>query len=207
MSSARLVANPGCYPTGPQLALIPLLVEGQIETNIIIDAKSGVSGAGRELKTSSLYTEVGEGVSAYNIASHRHSPEIDQGLSEAANTQIKVSFTPHLIPMNRGILSTIYLNLTEGTKFTHLRENLLQHYEGEPFVHITSEGVVPNTKMVKGSNKCLIGVFNDRVSNRIIILTAIDNLIKGASGQALQNMNLMFGIPETAGLLQLPLSP
>ncbi len=207
VSSARLVANPGCYPTGPQLALIPLLVEGQIETNIIIDAKSGVSGAGRELKTSSLYTEVGEGVSAYNIASHRHSPEIDQGLSEAANTQIKVSFTPHLIPMNRGILSTIYLNLTEGTKFTHLRENLLQHYEGEPFVHITSEGVVPNTKMVKGSNKCLIGVFNDRVSNRIIILTAIDNLIKGASGQALQNMNLMFGIPETAGLLQLPLSP
>ena len=207
VSSARLVANPGCYPTGPQLALVPLLIERQIETDIIIDAKSGVSGAGRELKTSSLYTEVGEGVSAYNIASHRHSPEIDQGLSDAAHTQVKVSFTPHLIPMNRGILSTIYVNLTEGTKIKHLRENLTQHYCDEPFIKIAAEGVVPNTKMVKGSNKCLIGVFNDRVSNRIIILTVIDNLIKGASGQALQNMNLMFGITETAGLMQLPLFP
>ena len=207
VSRARLVANPGCYPTGPQLALVPLLKERQIETNIIIDAKSGVSGAGRELKTASLYAEVGEGILAYNVASHRHSPEIDQGLSEAANTQIQVTFTPHLVPMNRGILTTVYLKLTEGTNIEHLRENLTQLYRNDPFIQVTPEGVVPNTKMVRGSNTCLIGIFNDRVPNRILILTAIDNLVKGASGQALQNMNLMFGIPETAGLLQSPLFP
>lgn len=207
VSCARLVANPGCYPTGPQLALVPLLKERQIETDIIIDAKSGLSGAGRELKSTSLFAEAAEGVSAYNISAHRHAPEIDQGLSEVADAQIKVSFTPHLIPMNRGILATIYLNLTAGTEIKHLRENLIQFYDKEPFVEIASEDVVPNTKMVKGSNKCLIGIFGDRVSNRAIMITVIDNLVKGASGQALQNMNLMFGIPETLGLLQSPLFP
>jgi len=208
VSAARLVANPGCYPTGPQLALMPLLEAGRIESeDIIIDAKSGVSGAGREPRQNTLFSEVGEGVHAYGIATHRHVSEIEQGLSEAAGAPVGISFTPHMIPMNRGILATIYVRLAAGATLDEVRAILAERYANEPFVHLVPEGVSPATRHVRGSNHCLIGVFADRLAGRIIILTAIDNLVKGASGQALQNMNLMCGLPETTGLEQLPMFP
>jgi len=208
VAAARLVANPGCYPTGPQLALMPLLDAGRIETeDIIIDAKSGASGAGREPRQGSLYSEVGEGVHAYGVAKHRHVPEIEQGLAEAAGAPVAISFTPHLIPMNRGILSTIYVRLAAGATLDDARAILAERYADEPFVHLTPEGVSPATRDVRGSNHCLIGVFADRIKDRIIVLTAIDNLVKGASGQALQNMNLMCGLAETTGLQQLSIFP
>ena len=208
IAAARLVANPGCYPTGPQLALVPLLENGQVEgEDIIIDAKSGTSGAGREPKQGTLFSEVGEGVHAYGVAAHRHSPEIDQILSQAASTPVSVTFTPHLIPMNRGILATIYVHLAKGASATDLRATLTKRYYDEPFVHVVSEGVSPETRQVRGSNHCLIGVFADRRPGRAILLTAIDNLLKGASGQALQNMNIMCDLTETTGLEQLPLFP
>ncbi len=208
ITAARLVANPGCYPTGPQLALAPLLAAKQINPEgIIIDAKSGVTGAGREPKATNLFAEVGEGVHAYGVANHRHAPEIDQGLSEAAGAPIQVSFTPHLMPMNRGILASIYVRLAEGVSIANLRSSLQQSYDQEPFVHVVPEGVSPATRDVRGSNHCLIGLFADRLTGRAILLTAIDNLVKGASGQALQNMNLMCGLAETTGLEQAPLFP
>jgi len=208
VSNARLVANPGCYPTGPQLALMPLLETGRIEAeDIIIDAKSGVSGAGREPRQNMLFSEVGEGVHAYGVATHRHVPEIEQGLSEATRTPVGISFTPHLIPMNRGILATIYVRLAAGATLDEVRAVLAERYVDEPFVHLVPEGISPATRDVRGSNHCLIGVFADRLAGRIIIVTAIDNLVKGASGQALQNMNLMCGLPEIAGLEQLSLFP
>lgn len=208
ISAARLVANPGCYPTGPQLALAPLLETGRIETDdIIIDAKSGVTGAGREPRQGTLYSEVGEGVHAYGVARHRHAPEIEQGLSEAAGTAVGVSFTPHLIPMNRGILATIYVRLAAGATLSDVRDCLAERYADEPFVHLVAEGVSPTTRDVRGSNQCLIGLFADRLAGRVIVITAIDNLVKGASGQAVQNMNLMCGFDETAGLEQMPMFP
>ncbi|MBT3169896.1 MAG: N-acetyl-gamma-glutamyl-phosphate reductase [Rhodospirillaceae bacterium] len=208
IAAARLVANPGCYPTGPQLALTPLLAAKQISPeDIIIDAKSGVSGAGREPKQNTLYAEVGEGVHAYGVAKHRHAPEIEQGLSEAAGAPITVNFTPHLMPMNRGILASIYVRLADGVSVADLRTSLEQNYGREPFVHVVAEGVSPATRDVRGSNHCLIGLFADRLPGRAILLTAIDNLVKGASGQALQNMNLMCGLAETTGLEQAPLFP
>ena len=208
VTAARLVANPGCYPTGPQLALMPLLGNGQITPeDIIIDAKSGVSGAGREPRQGTLFSEVGEGVHAYGVAKHRPAPEIEQGLSQAAGAPVAVTFTPHLIPMNRGILATIYVRLANGASADDLRATLDQKYSAEPFVHVVGEGVSPATRDVRGSNHCLIGVFADRRAGHAVILTAIDNLVKGASGQALQNMNLMCGLPETTGLEQLTLFP
>ncbi|WP_172821972.1 N-acetyl-gamma-glutamyl-phosphate reductase [Magnetospirillum sp. XM-1] len=208
VAKARLVANPGCYPTSVQLPLIPLLKAGLIEaTDIVIDAKSGVSGAGRAAKEANLYTEVTEGMHAYGVASHRHSPEIEQGLSEAAGAPVLVTFTPHLIPMSRGMLSTIYVKTKKGAKAADLRACLAKTYNDEPFVRVLPEGVVPHTRHVRGSNHCLMSVFDDRVPGRIIITSVIDNLVKGASGQALQNMNLMFGLPETLGLEQQPLFP
>ena len=208
VSNARLVANPGCYPTGPQLALMPLLETGRIEAeDIIIDAKSGVSGAGREPRQNILFSEVDEGVHAYGVGTHRHVPEIEQGLSEAAGVPVGVSFTPHLIPMSRGILATIYVRLAAGATLDEVRAVLAERYSHESFVHLVPEGVSPATRHVRGSNHCLIGVFADRLVGRIIIVTAIDNLVKGAAGQALQNMNLMCGLPEITGLEQLPLFP
>ena len=208
ISNARLVANPGCYPTGPQLALAPLLAAGRIAAeDIIIDAKSGVTGAGREPRQDTLFSEVGEGVHAYGVAKHRHTPEIEQGLSEAAGAPVSVSFTPHMMPMNRGILATIYVRLAAGATLDEVRAILAARYADEPFVHLVPEGVSPATRHVRGSNHCLIAVFADRLAGRIIIVTAIDNLVKGASGQALQNMNLMCGLPETTGLEQFPLFP
>jgi N-acetyl-gamma-glutamyl-phosphate reductase len=205
---ARLVANPGCYPTAAQLPLVPLLEAGQIGADdIIIDAKSGVSGAGRAATEANLFAEVAEGIHAYGVAGHRHAPEIEQGLSRAAKREVVVNFTPHLVPMNRGILATIYVKLADGTTADDLRETLRKRYAEEPFVGIVPVGVAPATRHVRGSNHCLIGVFPDRVPGRAILFAALDNLVKGASGQAVQNMNVMCGFPETAGLEQEPLFP
>ncbi len=206
--SARLVANPGCYPTAAQLPLVPLVEVGQIDADdIVIDAKSGVSGAGRDAKQQNLYGEVAEGMHAYGVASHRHAPEIEQGLSEAARRPVLVNFTPHLAPMSRGILASIYVRLAGGATAEDLRETLKRRYEGEPFVRVLPPGVAPATRHVRGSNHCLIGVFADRVPGRAILFSAIDNLVKGASGQAIQNMNLMAGFAETTALEQQPLFP
>jgi N-acetyl-gamma-glutamyl-phosphate reductase len=208
VAGARLVANPGCYPTASQLPLIPLLRAGAIEAgDIIIDAKSGASGAGRAAKEAFLYCEVAEGVHPYAVASHRHAPEIEQGLSRAAGRPVLVNFTPHLMPMDRGILATIYARTTGGMKAADLRAILADTYRDEPFVRVLSEGAVPATRHVRGSNFCLMNVFDDRLPGRVILCSVIDNLVKGASGQAIHNLNVMMGLPETAGLEQLPLFP
>lgn len=208
IAKARLIACPGCYPTSALLPLMPLLAEGLIEPrDIVIDAKSGVSGAGRALKEQSLFAEVAEGIHAYGVGRHRHVPEIEQGLALAAGRDVTVSFTPHLVPMNRGILSTIYVRLGKNADAADLRAALAKRYEKEFFVRVLPDGVAPATRHVRGSNFCLIGVFPDRLPDRAIVISAIDNLVKGASGQAVQNFNLVFGIPETTGLEQKPLFP
>ncbi len=201
VKKARLVANPGCYPTSAQLPLIPLLRDGVIETSgIIIDSKSGVTGAGRSAKQANIYCEITDGMSAYGIASHRHAPEIEQGLSDASGKAVMVSFTPHLIPMSRGILSTMYVSLAKDKTAADARQSLTSTYGNETFVHILPEGIFPSTHQVKGTNNCLIALKEDRVAGRLIIVSVIDNLVKGASGQAVQNMNVMFGLPENTGL-------
>ncbi len=206
IKKARLVANPGCYPTSAQLPLIPLLKHKLIESNnIIIDAKSGVTGAGRAAKQANLFTEINDGISAYGIAGHRHAPEIEQGLSEAAGSDILVNFTPHLMPMNRGILSTIYVTLAKGKTVDDLSACLAKTYANEPFVKIVS--AAPSTHMVRGTNLCAMAVFKDRLPGRAIIVSVIDNIGKGASGQAIQNMNVMCGFPETTSLEQVAVFP
>jgi N-acetyl-gamma-glutamyl-phosphate reductase len=208
IARARLVACPGCYPTSALLPLVPLAEAGLIDVDdIVIDAKSGVSGAGRAAKEGSLFAEVAEGVHAYGVASHRHAPEIEQGVSRAAGRPVLLNFTPHLMPMNRGILSSIYVRLANGATADDLRAQLAGRYREEAFVRVLDEGVVPATRHVRGSNHCLIGVFADRVKGRAIILSVIDNLVKGASGQAVQNMNIACGLDETLGLAQPPLFP
>ena len=208
VAAARLVANPGCYPTSAQLPLVPLVRAGAIDVDdIIIDAKSGVTGAGREAKQTSLFAEVAEGVAAYGVAGHRHAPEIEQGLSRAAGRPVVVNFTPHLMPMNRGILASIYVRLAPGVGVADLRRILEAAYVGEPFVRVLPEGRLPATHHVRGSNLCLVGLAADRVAGRAILIAALDNLVKGAAGQAVQNMNVMLGLPETAGLRHEPLFP
>ena len=208
IASARLVANPGCYPTSAQLPLIPLLKAGLIEVeDIIIDSKSGASGAGRSAKEANLFTEVTEGIHPYGIASHRHAPEIEQGLSLAAGKPVLVAFTPHLMPMSRGILSTIYVRLAKGATLADLRATLVKTYEAETFVRVLPEGQAPATRHVRGSNFVIMNLFQDRLPGRAIIVCAIDNLVKGASGQAIQNMNLMFGLEESLGIAQQPMFP
>ena len=206
---ARLVACPGCYPTSAILPLAPLLEAGAVDADdgIIIDSKSGVSGAGRAAREASLFAEVAEGIHAYGVARHRHAPEIEQELSAAAGRPVTVNFTPHLIPMNRGILSTIYVRLAAGVEFAALRGTLERAYADEPFVRVVPAGVSPASRHVRGSNFALIGAFADRLPGRAILVSVLDNLVKGASGQALQNMNLMFGLPETTGLEQQPMYP
>ena len=205
---ARLVASPGCYPTSAVLPLAPLIEAGKIGLDdIIIDSKSGVTGAGRALKEAMLFGEVAEGIHAYGIAGHRHAPEIEQELSRAAGEPVTVNFTPHLMPMNRGILSTIYVKLAKGESPASLRAALADRFADEPFVRVVPEGVSPATRHVRGSNHCLIGVFPDRLAGRAILISVIDNLVKGASGQAIQSMNVMYGLPETTGLEQEPLFP
>ncbi len=204
---AHLVANPGCYTTCAQLALIPLLRANAIDPDeIVIDAKSGMTGAGRAAKEEMLFAEVSEGFHAYGVGHHRHMAELDQEFSKAAGRDVVVSFTPHLVPMNRGILSTIYLRGRDASP-EDLHAILLKSYGQEPFVHVLPFGAVPQTRHVRGSNMTFIGVAKDRVPGRAIVCSALDNLTKGASGQAVQNMNLMFGFPETMGLEQVALFP
>jgi len=208
IKSARLVACPGCYPTAVLLALLPLVKAKLIETSdIIIDAKSGVSGAGRSLKQSILFAEAGEGLSPYGIGNHRHVPEIEQELAAASGAAVTVNFTPHLVPMSRGELCTCYVRLAGKTSAADLRKVLTNAYADSPFLRIVAEGAIPATQHVRGSNFCHIGVFADRLPGRAIVVSAIDNLVKGSAGQALQNFNLMYGFDETTGLEQLPLFP
>lgn len=208
IEKAELVANPGCYPTSAILALAPLLkskwTKG-IDLPIIVDSKSGVSGAGRGAEVAYLFTETNESVRAYKIGSHRHTPEIEQELSITAKKKINVSFTPHLIPMNRGILSTIYIKKPINAE--QLLEHYRDFYENEPFVRILNSGSLPDTKNIRGSNICEIGIVEDKRTGMTIIVSAIDNLIKGASGQAIQNMNIMQGFDEGCGLNLLPIFP
>ncbi|HBK78476.1 MAG TPA: N-acetyl-gamma-glutamyl-phosphate reductase [Nitrospinae bacterium] len=199
--AARLVANPGCYPTGAIVALAPLLRSNLIDpASIIIDAKSGVSGAGRKAELALQFSEVNEGFKAYGIASHRHTPEIEQELSVAAGIEVRVSFTPHLVPMTRGILSTIYARAREGVTEAGAREALGKAYGEEPFIRLMPEGGFPNVSQVAGSNFLDIGLTLDGRTGRFVIVTVIDNLVKGASGAAVQNMNILLGLEETQGL-------
>ena len=208
LPESRLVACPGCYPTGAILPLAPLLSSGLIELDdIIIDAKSGITGAGRSAKQANLFGEISEGMHAYAIAHHRHAPEIEQELAKSAGVPLTVNFTPHLMPVNRGILSTIYVRLADGVRVDDIRQSLHSRYEDEIFVRLMPEGQAPATRHVRGSNHCLIGVFADRIPGRAILISALDNLVKGASGQAVQNMNVMYGYDEGAGLAQQPLFP
>lgn len=206
---ARLVANPGCYPTSVILALSPLLQAGLLEKDgIIVDAKSGTSGAGRSAKVDSLYCEVNESFKAYGVGGvHRHIPEIEQELSIQANGNVCLTFTPHLVPMDRGILSTIYAAPRTGVSAQELQQCLESYYVQEPFVRVLPPGQLPATGFVKGSNCCDIAVTIDKRSGRVIVVSAIDNLVKGASGQAVQNMNLLLGLPETTGLEGIALYP
>lgn len=208
IKASTLIACPGCYPTASMMPLIPLLKAGLIlRDDIIIDAKSGVSGAGRAEKEANLFAEVSEGIHAYGIANHRHAPEIEQGLSDAAGGDVTVNFTPHLVPMNRGILASIYVKLAKGVTADDLRAALDRAYAEEYFVRVLPKGVAPATRHVRGSNHCLIGVFPDRLPGRAILVSAIDNLVKGAAGQAVQNFNLIAGLAETTALEQEPLFP
>jgi N-acetyl-gamma-glutamyl-phosphate reductase len=205
---AALVANPGCYPTAALLPLIPVIKSGLVAADgIVVDAKSGASGAGRGAVLTSLFAEVNEGVKAYKVGTHQHTPEIEQELSCAAQKPVVINFTPHLIPMNRGILGTIYATLAGNAT----REDVLQCYRGfypeGGFVRICPPGTVPATHQVRGSNYCDIGFVIDGRTNRLIIVSAIDNLLKGGAGQAVQNMNIMAGFEEDAGINQPPLFP
>src|SRR3954465_12715527 len=204
---AQLVANPGCYPPCAQLALIPLLRAKNIDPDeIVIDAKSGMTGAGRAAKEEMLFSEVSEGFHAYGVGHHRHMAELDQEFSKAAGRAVIASFTPHLVPMNRGIFATIYVRGIQKSP-EDLHAILSKSYANEPFVHVLPFGKLPQTRHVRGSNMTFIGVAKDRVDGRAIIVSTLDNLTKGASGQAVQNMNLMLGFPETMGLEQVALFP
>jgi N-acetyl-gamma-glutamyl-phosphate reductase len=208
IAKARLVANPGCYTTCAQLPLIPLLRSGAIDPDeIVIDAKSGMTGAGRAAKEEMLFSEVSEGFHAYGVGHHRHMAELDQEFSLAAEREVVVTFTPHLVPMNRGILSTIYVRGRRGRTAEDLHAMLLKFYMKEPFVHVLPFGETPQTRHVRGSNMTFIGVAKDRIPGRAIVVSALDNLVKGASGQAIQNMNLIMGWPETLGLEQVAVFP
>ncbi|KAG2495300.1 hypothetical protein HYH03_006572 [Edaphochlamys debaryana] len=208
VKKARLLANPGCYPTCSQLPLYPLVKAGLVlPDDIIIDAKSGVSGAGRAAKESNLYCEIAEGINSYAVGSHRHMPEIEQGLSEAAGAPVRISFTPHLMNLSRGMQCTMYVKTAPGVTADDLRSHLEKAYEGEHFVKVLPKGVIPHTRHVRGSNFALMNVFPDRLPGRAVVICCIDNLVKGASGQGLQNLNLMMGWPETTALGQLAMFP
>jgi N-acetyl-gamma-glutamyl-phosphate reductase len=201
VAAARLVANPGCYTTCAQLPVVPLLEAAAIDPDeIVIDAKSGVTGAGRSLKEGNLFCEVSDGFHAYGVGKHRHMAELEEGFSRAAGRPVIAAFTPHLVPMNRGMLATIYLRPTAGHTPQSLYEILEKRFSGEAFVHVLPFGSVPQTRHVRGSNRALISVCLDRRPGRAIVMCVIDNLVKGASGQAIQNMNAMMGWPETLSL-------
>jgi N-acetyl-gamma-glutamyl-phosphate reductase len=206
--SAALVANPGCYPTGAILGLAPLLKAGWISTSgIVVDSKSGTSGAGRNAGLPLLFPECNEGVKAYNIGTHRHTPEMEQEMAGIAGKEVRITFAPHLIPVNRGILSTIYCDLKEDKNLDAVLKLYADFYASEPFVRLLEKGSLANTRYILGSNYCDIGIALDARSNALVVTTAIDNLMKGASGAAIQNMNVMFGFPEGMGLKSAGLFP
>ena len=208
VKNARLVANPGCYTTCSILSLYPLVKEGLIDhSSIIIDAKSGTSGAGRGAKTDNLFCEVNENMKAYGVATHRHTPEIEEQLGYAAGKPIVLNFTPHLVPMNRGILATCYATLKSGVSEEEVRGAYEKYYEKERFVRLLNGDAYPQTKWVEGSNYMDVNFKIDERTGRIIVMGSIDNLVKGAAGQAVQNMNLMFGLPEDTGLDLVPMFP
>lgn len=206
--SARLIANPGCFPTCSILSIYPMAKEGLIDMNtLIIDAKSGTSGAGRGAKVQNLFCEVNESIKAYGIASHRHTPEIEDQLSYASGEEVKINFTPHLVPMNRGILTTSYASLKKPVTYEEVRAVYDKYYDGEYFVRVLDQNVYPETRWVEGSNFVDVNFKIDERTCRIIMLGAIDNVVKGAAGQAVQNMNLMFGLEENMGLQIVPMFP
>ena len=208
IAKARLVANPGCYPTSVILGLAPLLKANWIDdSSIIADSKSGVSGAGREPQVGTLFCEVDEGFKAYNVGQHRHTPEMEQEISILAGHDVRISFTPHLLPITRGILSTIYATLQKEVATRELIDLYRAFYKGKRFVRVYKAGTFPNISSVRGSNYCDIGLTVDARTKRVIIICVIDNLVKGAAGQAIQNMNLMCGLSENTGLTMISLFP
>ena len=208
VKKARLVANPGCYTTCSILTAYPLAKEGLIDmSTLIIDAKSGTSGAGRGAKTANLFCEVNENMKAYGVATHRHTPEIEEQLGYASGEEVVLNFTPHLVPMNRGILATEYAKLKKDVSWEEVKAIYDKYYGDEKFIRVLDKGICPETKWVEGSNYVDIGFQIDPRTKRIIMMGAIDNLVKGAAGQAVQNMNLMFGLPESEGLELVPMFP
>ena len=208
IKKARLVANPGCYTTCSILSLYPLVKEGLIDpSTIIIDAKSGTSGAGRGAKVDNLFCEVNENMKAYGVATHRHTPEIEEQLGYAAGQEIVLNFTPHLVPMNRGILVTAYASLKEKVSYETVKAAYDKYYEKEKFVRVLEKDVCPQTKWVEGSNYVDVNFKIDERTGRVIVMGALDNLVKGAAGQAVQNMNLVFGLDESTGLDLVPIFP
>ena len=208
IKNARIIANPGCFPTCSFLSTYPLVKEGLIDpSTIIIDAKSGTSGAGRGAKVANLFCEVNENIKAYGVASHRHTPEIEDQLGYACGKEVLINFTPHLIPMNRGILVTAYASLTKDVSYEEVKAVYDKYYENETFVRVLDKDVCPQTKCVEGSNYVDVNFKIDPRTHRVIMMGAMDNLVKGAAGQAVQNMNLMFGFKEAEGLLQVPMCP
>lgn len=208
IKKARLIANPGCYPTCSFLSVYPLVKEGLIDPNtLIIDAKSGTSGAGRGAKVDNLFCEVNENMKAYGVGVHRHTPEIEEQLSIAAGKPVTINFTPHLVPMNRGILVTAYASLTKEASYEEVKAIYDKYYEKEYFVRVLEKDVTPQTKWVEGSNFVDVNFKLDPRTHRVIMMGAIDNLVKGAAGQAVQNMNLLFGLPENKGLKLVPMFP
>ncbi|PLV60391.1 N-acetyl-gamma-glutamyl-phosphate reductase [Thermotoga sp. KOL6] len=206
IKKAGIVGNPGCYPTSVILALTPALKYGLVDSDtIVVDAKSGVSGAGRKEKMDYLFSEINENLRPYNVAKHRHVPEMEQELKKISDRDVRVIFTPHLVPMTRGILSTIYVKTNVSLEEIH--RAYLSFYKKEPFVHVLPPGVYPSTKWCYGSNHVFIGMQIERRTNMLILMSAIDNLVKGASGQAVQNMNIMFGLDESKGLEFTPVYP
>ena len=205
IKGARIVANPGCYPTATQLGFLPLVEAGVVDDqHLIADTKSGVSGAGRKAETHILFSEASDNFKAYGVAGHRHLPEVRQGLARAAGHEVGLTFVPHLVPMIRGIHATLYGRLTKEVDLQALFE---QRYRGEPFVDVLPAGSQPDTRSVRASNICRIAVHRPQGGDVVVVLSVIDNLVKGAAGQAVQSMNLMFGLPETMGLTHVPVLP
>ena len=206
IKSARIVGNPGCYPTAVQLGYLPLIEAGIVDTaHLVADCKSGVSGAGRKAEMGLLFAEASDSFRAYSVKGHRHQPEIVQGLTAAARAPVSMVFTPHLVPMIRGIFATLYARLTNTS--IDLQALFERRFEGEPFVDVMPAGSAPDTRSVRASNVCRIAVHRPQGGDMAMVLAVEDNLVKGAAGQAIQNMNLMFGLPETTGLTALPVLP
>ena len=208
VKKARLIANPGCYTTCSILTCYPLVKEGLIDPNtLIVDAKSGTSGAGRGAKVDNLFCEVNENIKAYGVGTHRHTPEIEEQLGYACGKEIRISFTPHLVPMNRGILATAYATLARETSYEEVKAVYDKYYGKEFFIRVLEKDVCPQTKWVEGSNFVDVNFKIDPRTNRIVMMGALDNLVKGAAGQAVQNMNLLFGFEESEGLKSIPMVP